>query len=228
MANSFLDFLESMTIAMEADDITSQTANEVKSAVGETPTTSNDTESRKDEEDLNKVDDIFGTEKPQDGPSGDPEKDKAEGSEEIPPMEDEQATDNPDESEPNDMEDSNVSGDGGQDFQDNSADTSNKDLLFAKKNVIRDNLVQLYTVVSGDIEIVVNSLTNINDMNTINVMNAVLNNLRNCKDYIYKTLTQNLTSLDYDELLQRYITLKRVYDICVEMMDKYFNKDKKK
>ena len=31
MANSFLEFLESMSIAIEADDITSQTANEVRS-----------------------------------------------------------------------------------------------------------------------------------------------------------------------------------------------------
>ena len=32
-------------------------------------------------------------------------------------------------------------------------------------------------------------------------------------NYIYKTLTQNLTSIEYDELLRRYITLKRIYDI---------------
>ena len=223
MANSFLDFLESMAIAMEADDITSQTANEVRTAVGGTPSTQSEADTREDEEDLEKVDDIFGTETPNDDPSGNPEQDKAEGAEDLPPTDEGNNPENPDE---NIEEDPNVS-----DTDDTSQeeDTSpNEDLLFTKKNRIRDNLVQLYTIVSGDIEIIVNSLTNINDMKTIQVMNAVLNHLRNCKSYIYKTLTQNLTSLEYDELLQRYITLKRVYDICIEMMEKHFAKDDKK
>ena len=56
----------------------------------------------------------------------------------------------------------------------------------------------------------------------VHVFNAVLNHLRNAKDYIYKTLTVNLTTLEYDELLQRYITLKRVYDICIQMLEKQF------
>ena len=231
MANSFLDFLESMTIAMEADDITSETANEVRSALGGTPSTQTDIDTRRDEEDLQKVDDIFGTEKPEDGPSGDPEKDKAEGSEDI-------ATIDDDNNESDMDTDTNLDSDTNTDLStDNTEETSideptdsssNTDLLFTKKNAIRDNLAQLYTIINGDIEILVNSLTNINDSNTIKVLNAVLNHLRNCKDYIYKTLTVNLTSLEYDELLQRYVTLKRVYDICIEMMDRHFKKDSKK
>ena len=221
MANPFLDFLESMTIAMEADDITTQTANEVRSAIGGAPDTQTDNDDR--EEDLEKVDDIFGTETPQDGPSGDPEQDKTEGAEELPTMDEptEDTLENPDEA-------SNAGGEEEMPTEETSEDGSpNEDLLFTKKNRIRDNLIQLYTIVSGNIEIIVNSLTNINDMDTINVMNTVLSHLRNCKDYIYKTLTQNLTSLEYDELLQRYITLKRVYDICIEMMEKHFKKSEK-
>jgi len=245
MANSFLDFLESMTIAMEADDITSQTANEVKSAIGGTPSTQTDADKREDEEDLEKVDDIFGTQKPADGPSGNPEKDKAEGAENLPTNDEEDlekvddifgsgenggdpSTDNPEDS----GNDDNMEEDPGAGEEDDNPDggnnTDNVDLLFTQKNRVRDNLIQLYTIISGDIEILVNSLTNINDQNTINILNVVLNHLRNCKDYIYKTLTQNLTSLEYDELLQRYITLKRVYDICIEMLERHFKNDKGK
>lgn len=227
MANSFLKFLESMSIAMEADDITSQTANEVRSAVGGTPMTQNETTTREEEEDLNKVDDIFGTEAPEDGPAGDPEKDKAEGAEDIGTIDD---TDTVDDMPTDDTVegDPNVSDEDETTSEEESDDGSqNDDLVFTKKNRIRDNLVQLYTIISGDIEIIVNSLTNINDLKTVQVMNSVINHLRNCKNYIYKTLTQNLTSLDYDELLQRYITLKRVYDICIQMMEKHFEKDKK-
>ena len=224
MANPFLNFLEAMTIAMEADDITSQTANEVRSAIGDTPSIQMDTDNREEEEDLNKVDDIFGTAAPEeDGPSGNPEQDKEEGAEDIGTLDEE----NPEDTTV--TEDPNVTGEDSQpQEEDISEDNSpNEDLLFTKKNRIRDNLVQLYTIISGDIEIIVNSISNINDMQTIQVMNAVLNHLRNCKNYIYKTLTQNLTSLEYDELLQRYITLKRVYDICIQMMEKHFHKEKK-
>lgn len=227
MANSFLDFLKSMTIAMEADDITSQTANEVRSAIGGTPSTQvEDPINDREEEDLNKVDDIFGTEAPEDGPSGNPEQDKEEGAEDIATLDEENPEDS--ESEGTAEEDPNVTGDEETPQEEETDETSgNEDLLFTKKNRIRDNMVQLYTIISGNIEIIVNSLTNINDDKTVHVMNNVLNHLRNCKNYIYKTLTQNLTSIEYDELLRRYITLKRIYDICIEMMEKHFKKDKK-
>lgn len=226
MANSFLDFLMSMSIAMEADDITTQTANEVRSAIGGTPSIqAEDPTNTREEEDLNKVDDIFGTEAPEDGPSGDPEQDKEEGAEDIGTLDEE----NPDapESEGVAEEDPNISDTEETPQEEVDNVSGNEDLLFTKKNRIRDNLVQLYTIITGDIEIIVNSLTNINDDKTVHVMNNVLNHLRNCKNYIYKTLTQNITSIEYDELLRRYITLKRIYDICIEMMEKHFSVSKK-
>lgn len=222
MSIPFVTFLESMTIAMEADDITQATANEVRSSLGEEPSTQINTP-QEEEEDLMKVDDIFGTENPDDGPSGNPEDDKAEGSEDLPQLEDQ-----PTEDESNLDEEPSQENPLDESPEDDSA--PNEDLVFTSKNRIRDNLVQLYSIVTGNIEVIVNSLTNINDSKTIQVMNVVLNHLRNCKDYIYKTLTQNLNTLSYDELLQRYITLKRVYDICAQIMEKHFEietKDKK-
>lgn len=225
MPLSFLRFLESMTIAMEADDITTQTANEVRSALGgEEPSTRSELDDRGEVEDLNKVDDIFGTETPDDGPSGNPEQDKQEGAEDLPQMDEPNPEENPDMDDIHGEENPEE----GMPLEESPEDAPNEDLAFTKKNRIRDNLVQLYTIVSGDIEIIVNSLASINDKNTIDVINVVLNHMRNCKDYIYKTLTQNLASLEYDELLQRYITLKRVYMICIQMMEKHFKKDEKK
>ena len=222
MANPFLDFLESMTIAMEADDITDQIASDVRNAIGGTPSVGNEPDEsiREEEEDIGKVDDIFGTETPdepeEDAPSQDIEEtpdDNAE-SEEIPNEESDPVS--PDEETPIDDETS---------VEDESK--GDPDLVFTKKNRIRDNLTQLYTIISGNIEILVNSLTGINDDSIINTVNMVISHLRNCKRYIYNTLTKDLKTLDYDELLQRYITLKRVYDICIQMMETQFNRDKK-
>lgn len=241
---SYLIPTNSLTPAMEADDITKQVSNEVRSSLGGAkPSTDNSptgADGADDEEDLEKVDDIFGTEEAQrkqnaDGPSGDPEQDQAEG--ETPP--EEAAAEDPagggdgadmdgegdggdgeGATDPNvDPNGDNGEGDAGDTGLDDSVDPN---LAFAQKNRIRDNLVQLYAICSGDIETIVNSLTFVDNTATIQVLNAVLNHLRNCKDYTYKTLTQNLANMEYDELLQRYITLKRVYDICGEMLKEHF------
>ena len=216
MPNSFLAFLESMTIAMEADDITGQTASDVRNAIGGTPSTQSEPDNavREEEEDIGKVDDIFGTETPDTSPKDEELQENSED-EEIP-------ADN--------EEDPNVTGSDSLE-DDTSADDNSSgdpDLVFTKKNRIRDNLTQLYTIISGNIEILANSLTGINDENLISTLNNVLSHLRNCKRYIYVTLTKDLKSLDYDELLQRYITLKRVYDICIQMMQTQFDKKDKK
>ena len=222
MPNSFLAFLESMTIAMEADDITTQTASDVRTAIGGTPSTQSEPDAsvREEEEDIGKVDDIFGTETPDEPELTEPTEEPApedEGLEENPEGED-IPTDG--EEDPNVSDDANPLEDESS-VDDNSA--GDPDLVFTKKYRIRDNLTQLYTIISGNIEILANSLTGINDDKIINTMNIVLSHLRNCKRYIYITLTKDLKSLDYDELLQRYITLKRVYDICIQMMQTQFD-----
>lgn len=237
--------------AMEADDISKEVSNEVRSSLGgakpSTDTSPTGADGAEDEEDLGKVDDIFGTEEAQrkqnaDGPSGDPEQDQQEG--EVQPGEGgaDLTGENPDTGEADGGDGVDDGGEGGATdpnvepgANDDSGsgesgvdDSVDPNLAFAEKNRIRDNLVQLYAICTGDIETIVNSLSHVDDPMTIQVLNAVLNHLRNCKDYTYKTLTQNLTTLEYDELLQRYITLKRVYDICGEMLKEHFKSDGKK
>ena len=249
----FLSFLDSMMIATEAPtDITGQTNREVRATTGSRVTGEGDTGPADDtddqdntdngrssdrggrdrpEEDLGKTDDIFGTEEPEDQtgdtPAGNPEDDAGGGDAPT------ETQDNPEDTEGGE-EDPNVSGDNAGGNEENPVETPNSepeiDLAFADKNRVRDNLVQLYNIVSGDIELLTNSMNNIDTLETTQIVNSVMNHMRNIKDVLYKTLTQNVTKLSYDELLQKYITLKRVYDICNEMVQRYFkmhDKDKK-
>ena len=228
-------FLNSMLIAMEADDITGQTANEVRSALGgATPSTTQDDERG---EDLMQVDNIFthapGTDDngSDPSPSGNPEEDQAAGAE---PMNPDGSTPNADNEEnPEEgngeqpAEDPNLSNDQGDpNLQQDNPTMSSEDLLFAKKNKVRDNMVQLYSIISNDIKSLVESLSSVDDENSVHVINAVLGHLRNCKDFLFKTLTVNLKELEYDELLERYVTIKRVYDVCVKMMGTHFTSNK--
>ena len=234
MPDSFLNFLNSLYIATEAEDITQQTANEVRSALGGRSMATQD-EDRK--EDLMNTDDIFGQNSQSDGPSGNPEQDQQDGlndnaqnstggnGQNQDPNNPEEAPENPEDpnaSPPAEDPNLNETPDDATTGEDQS-----DDLLFAKKNSIRDNLAQLYTVIAGDIETLVSTLSNLNDANALKVVNAVLLHLRNCKDYIYKTLTVNLTQLEYDELLRRYVTIKRVYDICIKMLETHFHDNEK-
>lgn len=232
MRKGFADFLESMcitdnmSIATEADDITAQVAGDVKKTVGGTPSTQSDADNRSEEEDLEKTDDIFDLKK-----DDDPAADDNAGNDTL----DNAGTDNNDDSSEDTSGDDSTddNSDNLEDSGDDSSsteDTPTDDLIFTKKNKIRDNIVQLYTIISGNIESIEASIININEAKTIEVLNMVISNLRNCKTYIYNTLTKELKTLEYDELLRRYITIKRVYDISIEMMEAHFkkvNKDKK-
>lgn len=217
-----LTFLGSQMIAMEADDITTQTANEVRSVLGGKPIAppSDAANNDRDEENLEKVDDIFGikensTDKT---PQGDPNKTPEEVSD----------VDTSDNDNPVDR-DENKSDDTPNETPDMPEEPIDPDLdlSFSEKNRIRDNMIQLYNIVSGDIEILVNSLNNTNTIDNVQIINSVLNHMRNIKDTLYNIIITKISSTSYDELLQKYITLKRVYDICSEMLSTHFNEKSK-
>ena len=109
MPRSFLDFLESMTIAMEADDITGETADDVRKTLGGTPSTQDAPANDDEPEDLEKVDDIFGFEEPENKPTEDPVPQEAP---EEPGQPEENPEDTPmDEEGGSPEEDPNVTGD---------------------------------------------------------------------------------------------------------------------
>lgn len=234
---SWLLNIDKFKIAMEAEDITRSTQNAVQQSIGNSVSDSEtnsdndspDTGKSRPEEDLTKTDDIFGTEEPEntpgDTPSGNPDDDSR-------PEEDLSNTDNifgDEDNQDNGETDPNMNNDSTENSIDNNMpiDSTNLDLAFADKNKIRDNMVQLYNIITGDIDLLTNSINSIDKMETVQVVNAILNHLRNAKDILYKTLTKNITKISYDELLQKYITLKRVYDLSIEMIDTYFKCDNK-
>lgn len=215
-----INFLKNAQIAMEADDITIDTQHELQNQIGETNSVDNRDE--RPQEDLTKTDDIFGTQTPEENDTeneNNPTEDTTDTN--IQNQDDEIATD---EQQTDENTDQNL----------NSADdaapeeNNQNSLLFADKNKIKKYLVQLYKIISGNISVITDVITTIDDRETISVVNNVLDNLRNCKEIIFTILTEDLTKLSYDELLQKYITLKRVYSISVEMLERHFSINEKK
>lgn len=215
-----INFLKNAQIAMEADDITIDTQHELQNQIGETNSVDNRDE--RPQEDLTKTDDIFGTQTPEENDTeneNNPTEDTTDTN--IQNQDDEIATD---EQQTDENTDQNLNS------ADNAAPEENNQnsLLFTDKNKIKKYLVQLYKIISGNISVITDVITTIDNHETISVVNNVLDNLRNCKEIIYTILTEDLTKLSYDELLQKYITLKRVYSISVEMLEKHFSINEKK
>lgn len=215
-----INFLKNAQIAMEADDITIDTQRELQNQIGETNSVDNRDE--RPQEDLTKTDDIFGTQTPEENDTGN----------ENNPTED--TTDTNTQDQDNEIATDEQQTDENTDQNLNSSDdaapeeNNQNSLLFADKNKIKKYLVQLYKIISGNISVITSVITTIDNHETISVINSVLDNLRNCKETIFTILTEELTKLSYDELLQKYITLKRVYSISVEMLERHFSINEKK
>lgn len=225
MPKSFADFLDSMRIAMEADDITQQTQDDTRAAMGGG---SMRTDDDGPEDDITRTTDIF-NQNPEDLTGDNPNTDENDPEAQDTTGEDRQGeggdqTQDEQTDETAQTEDRNLRNDQSQTVEQSKTE---EDPLFAKKNPIRDNLAQLYAIVSGDIEIISSSLNNMNDLPSIKVANAVLRHLRNCKTYIYKTLTEDAPDIEYEELLRRYITLKRIYEVCVKMLEVHFKDEER-
>ena len=224
MAGNLIDFLNSMMIAMEADDITTMAAQTTRSALGGRPMI---TQEEGNEDDITNTDDIFNQNEAGEG-GGDPNG-RADPNEAPTPEEPQE--DNPENTEDifgnQDQEEAPADDNLQDQNQTQTRDEPEDSLLFAKKNTIRDNMAYLYSIVTGDIDNLTSSLSAINDTPSLTVMNSVLMHLRNAKTYIIKTLTEDIDGLEYDELLRRYVTMKRLYDIAIHMLEIHFG-DKQK
>lgn len=91
-----------------------------------------------------------------------------------------------------------------------------------KKNKLRDNMILFYNILVNNIDLVSDALGNLNDARSIEVCNAILENLRSAKEFLFDEIENGLSKHPYEEILRRYISLRRVYDVSIEMLDKHF------
>ena len=55
------------------------------------------------------------------------------------------------------------------------------------------------------------------------MVNSVIHNLYNCKDILYKIITEEMEKSPYETLVTKYVTLKRIYDISCDMLEEHFS-----
>ena len=220
-SNDFIKFLSSMQIAMEADDITQDTERDLQRTLGgntEVPK-NDDPVNNRPEEDLTKTDDIFGL-----------REDEGAGDQEGPAQNNEDVEDNTDLTEGNDEEntDPNMTTDQTDEPDSFLEDNNNESAPYEDKNKLRDNFINIYKIITGDIDIITSSINYIDDKNSIKTISSVITNLRDLKEIIYNILMKDIEKTEYIELLRKYITIKRIYDINVSIMEKYFSRVEEK
>ncbi|MCM1214005.1 MAG: hypothetical protein NC548_05745 [Lachnospiraceae bacterium] len=213
--------MDGMTVATEADDVTQMVARQMG---GDRSPTNRASEDRT--EDLTQTTDIFGN--------------AHEGDEDPPPNTEDENNDELDDPDDNGSpeegsDDSDSSGDeeSGEDSTDpelseETPEEETPESAYSDKNTLRDNAVYFSNVLRTDIDELTNALGELNSLDSIQVVNSVMTNLRNCKDILHKMLTEEMESASYEELMRKYITVKRIYDISIEMLDKHFSNIQKK
>lgn len=91
-----------------------------------------------------------------------------------------------------------------------------------KKMVIRDNLIELYTTIKGNLS-QLSEYQYVTSADNSTHMSAVINNLTDLKSVISKTLTSGLKDMPYTTVLKKYLSIKKCYDICIKMLYEHFN-----
>lgn len=199
-----------LSIAQEAEDITSQAESDTAEATGSKKETGSDI-------DLN-TNDILGTKTP------DNQKGNTDESSE-------------DDDSPG-VDDSDTDGNITDDSSDEKTDINDDQQMNDKMNEMSDpfeasqkkklwkQFKALHETFRNSVDLITKYVPNVSDAPTIKAMDSIKENLVTGKDLIYRILTEEHNQLSYPEMQKRYIGLNNIYDILTEELEEYFNSKK--
>ena len=224
MNYSDLSFLLIPDIAMEADDITKQ-VNKIMG--GNNAPAEAQTEDQRDE-DLTKTDNIFNDinkDDPNNDPVDTPQNDNNDTQDSNTDDSVNDQGDNPDDnSDDQNMDQDPMADDLSADPNEGDSGMSPEDTsVFSDKNTLKENMIYFFNIIRYTISSLEAGLGTTEDQETIRVVNSVIHNLYNCKDILYKIITEEMEKSPYETLVTKYVTLKRIYDISCDMLEEHFS-----
>ena len=224
MNYSDLSFLLIPDIAMEADDITKQ-VNKIMG--GNNAPAETQTEDQRNE-DLTKTDNIFNDinkDDPNNDPVDTPQNDNNDTQDSNTDDSVNDQGDNPDDnSDDQNMDQDPMADDLSADPNEGDSGMSPEDTsVFSDKNTLKENMIYFFNIIRYTISSLEAGLGTTEDQETIRVVNSVIHNLYNCKDILYKIITEEMEKSPYETLVTKYVTLKRIYDISCDMLEEHFS-----
>ncbi len=151
-----------------------------------------------DDRDIGKTDNIFGTEGNEDVPDG-----GEEGGDDTLP--DEDSSDNPE-----DM---------------GSVDVGNEDdndIEVVRKKKLRDNMILFHDILTSNIKLLSDYRPTQSTPESSKILFNITSNLQDCKAILFREITESFQTKSYTSLLKTYVALNRVYELCQETLEKYF------
>ncbi len=194
-----------MFIVLEADDVSDSAQKEQNDTVGAT------TNNRDEQDDLTNTSDILGTKdntggNTDDVDSNDENNDNASDS------------DNDEDETPDDENNSDNDEIGNTDDE-----VEDDELIIRRKKILRENMAYLYDIIHDNINTLKNGSITANTKDEIESLDRIVNNLTDCEEVLYKTLTDGYRDSKYEDINKIYISAKKVYDISIKMMFEHFD-----
>lgn len=190
-----MDIFKQISIVMEAEDITGQVKEDMTELGSDNNT---DTDNR----DIGKTDNIFGTEGNDEGPDDD---DGEGGDDTLPDGDSEEGSDNPE----------NL-GSGGEGNEDDN------DIEVVRKKKLRDNMILFHDILTSNIKLLSDYRPTQSTPESSKILFNVTSNLQDCKTILFREITESFQTKSYTSLLKTYVALNRVYELCQETLEKYF------
>lgn len=129
--------------------------------------------------------------------------------------------DNPE--DPNAMGDTGAGGDMTNDLQQQANQTNASAQQIESLKKLRDEIDALYHIIQGNIEILGSYTPNSAIKEAQDIYFKAQSHLNHCSEYLYNMLTDEFSVTKYPELLQKYIAIRHVYDLTLNMLNMHFN-----
>lgn len=129
--------------------------------------------------------------------------------------------DNPD--DPNAMGDTGMAGDTTNDLQEQANQTNATAQQIESLKKLRDEIDALYHIIQGNIEILGSYTPNSAIKEAQDIYFKVQSHLNHCSEYLYNMLTDEFNVTKYPDLLQKYIAIRHIYDLTLNMLNMHFN-----
>lgn len=206
-----MGLIDDFLIALEAEDITEEAKSLTDKATG----------NKEEKRDINQTENIFGGEETsnQEEEDTNPENNADnndltdEGNEDDEDLGDEDADISEDDSSlDDDLGEDNVN----QDSEENETEMEQKERLL-------ENMITLYNIIENNIQILSNYSPESSNPDLSKTLHNLTSNLRDCYEFLYKEITENFGKKSYGQLLKSYIAINRVYDLCIEILSRYFD-----
>lgn len=87
---------------------------------------------------------------------------------------------------------------------------------------LRDSMNYLYDVVKSNLDLLGDYAPNTANPDAQQIYYRIIDHLNECKDMLFKQLSTEIDADKYPEFLKKYIAIRHVYDICLNMLNIHF------